>query len=92
MEFLYLAALIPALAIVFAPRSWLPPIAVVTILLFLYCAYWTWSFSNTCSSDGCIGIFFLAFLTIILGGTAVGAGVARWQINKRHDRKTSRPE
>jgi len=81
MEIAFLAlALVPALALLFAPRSWLMPIGAVTVGLFVLCVLWAVSFANSCSSDGCIGVFILGAFTAVVGLSAAVAGAIRWAV------------
>ena len=79
MEFVLLlsAALVPALALLFAPRAWLKGIAAIAVGLFVLCVIWTVSFSNSCTSDGCIGVIALVALTATLGLSVLLAGAIR---------------
>ena len=88
MEFaFFLAALLPALALLFAPRSWLKPIGAIAAGLFLLCVLWTVSFANSCSSDGCIGVFILGAFTAAIALSCVVAGAIRWALiaSRRQD-------
>ncbi|MFO6446832.1 hypothetical protein ACLBKU_06755 [Erythrobacter sp. NE805] len=82
MEFILalLAALVPALVLLFAPREWFKPLAAVALGLFLLGVIWTVSFSNTCQSDGCIGIFLIGAITATLGLSSALAGSVRWAL------------
>ncbi|MDE2436625.1 MAG: hypothetical protein KGM49_10230 [Sphingomonadales bacterium] len=94
MEFLVLfaVALVPALGLLFAPRAWVKPIGVIAAVLFGLCVLWTVSFSNSCQSDGCIGVFFLGAFTALVGILAAIAGIIRWALISSHDHRASSEE
>ena len=81
MEMIFLAvALVPALAMLVVPQSWLKPLGAIAVGLFLLCVLWTVSFANSCTSDGCIGVFILgAFTGLLALATAIAGGI-RWAI------------
>ncbi|MCZ8368547.1 MAG: hypothetical protein O9293_01050 [Porphyrobacter sp.] len=81
MEIVFLAvALVPALALLVVPQTWLKPLMAASFGVFLLCVLWTASFANSCSSDGCIGIFILGAFTALVGVASAIAGGIRWAI------------
>ena len=87
MEILFLAAgLVPALAMLLVPQSWLKPLVAIGVGLVLLCILWTVAFANSCTSDGCIGVFFLGAFTALLALASAIAGGIRWaMIASRRD-------
>jgi hypothetical protein len=82
MELIFLlVALVPALLLLVAPRKYLELLAAMVAGLVVLCVLWTVSFANSCSSDGCIGVFILGAFTALLGVTSVVACVIRWAMN-----------